>query len=48
VQVFHFATLNCCIRIRVQLEEKGHYWMDREMDIRSQRNLPPEYFDMHP
>jgi glutathione S-transferase len=48
LHLFHFATSNCAMRIRVQLAEKGIEWVDRYMDIRAQKNLTPEYFDIHP
>jgi len=48
LHLFHFSTSNCSMRVRLQLEEKGIEWVDRYMDIRSQKNLTPEYFDIHP
>lgn len=48
LHLFHFSTSNCSMRIRIQLEEKGIEWVDRYMDIRAQKNLTPEYFDIHP
>lgn len=48
LHLFHFSTSNCSMRIRIQLAEKGIEWVDRYMDIRSQKNLTPEYFAIHP
>lgn len=48
IHLYHFSTSNCSMRIRVQLAEKQIDWVDRYMDIRSQKNLTQEYFDIHP
>ena len=48
LHLFHFSTSNCSMRIRIQLAEKGIDWVDRYVDIRSQKNLTQEYFDIHP
>ncbi|MGH1465954.1 MAG: glutathione S-transferase family protein [Cognatishimia sp.] len=48
LNVFHFSTSNCSMRIRLFLEEKGIEWNDCAVDLRAQENLTEEYFAIHP
>lgn len=48
LNLFHFSTSNCSMRIRLFLEEKNIPWNDRYVDIRNQENLTRNYFDIHP
>lgn len=48
LHLFHFSTSNCSMRIRLLLEEKGIDWVDRYVDLHTQANLTPEYFEISP
>ena len=48
IHLFHFATSNCSMRVRLVLEEKKLPWVDRYVDLRNQENLKEEYFAIHP
>lgn len=48
IHLFHYATSNCSMRVRLVLEEKNLKWVDRYVDLRKQENLTKEYFAIHP
>lgn len=48
IHLYHYATSNCAMRIRLQLAEKRLPWIDHYVDLRKQENLTPAYFAIHP
>lgn len=48
IHLFHYATSNCAMRVRLVLEEKKLPWVDRYVDLRKQENLTEDYFAIHP
>lgn len=48
VHLFHYSYSNCSMRVRLMLEEKQIPWVDRYVDLRAQKNLTKEYFEIHP
>jgi len=48
LHLYHFATSNCAMRVRLALEEKRIPWIGHYIDLRAQENITEAYFDIHP